>query len=66
MEYYKETNCKLDDKSVPDKNCLNNEECSTNKSSCENTYFLRKNLFKNSYNYDIAFLSENISEWDNM
>jgi len=70
MEYYKETICKLDDKSVPDKNCLNNEECSTNESLLKNTYFFKKysnkNLFKNSYNYDIAFLSENISEWDDM
>lgn len=70
MESYKQTNYILDDKSQAKKDNIDGKDCTSNKSLLKNTYFFRKyntkSLFKNSHNYDIAFLSENISEWDNM
>lgn len=70
MDCYKQTNYTLNDKSQAKKDNIDCKDCTSNESLLKNTYFFKKynnkNLFKNSHNYDIAFLSENISEWDNM
>lgn len=70
MEYNRKRNWKLNKPIGQGNKYLNDKTYITNDSSVKTMSFQKKNvilsLFRNTYNYDIAFLSENISEWDSL
>ena len=68
MDHKNKYSCNLKN-NIEEEKYLSNQKYDSYNYSAKTKSFLRttnQNLFKNTYNYDIAFLSENISEWDDI